>query len=105
MNLLGNAVRYTPPGETITISINTSLSGDVQVSFENPGPGLSPEESKRVFDRFVRFTKTRSQEGTGLGLAISESIMRLFGGSIAVYSSPQGPTRFMVNIPGGQVTK
>lgn len=105
VNLLGNAVRYTPPGEAITIGISTNLSGDVQVSFENPGPGLSPEESKRVFDRFVHFPKTHSPEGTGLGLAISESIMRLFGGSIAVYSSPQGPTRFVVNIPGGQVTK
>ncbi|CAN7753571.1 ATP-binding protein [Variovorax sp. LjRoot290] len=92
LNLLVNAIRVSPPGAPIRL--NSRLDQGVwQLSLQDQGPGLTPEQCERVFERFVRFVDSGADEkedrGTGLGLAISRSIVGLHGGTISAH--PAGP--------------
>jgi two-component system heavy metal sensor histidine kinase CusS len=84
-NLLENALRYTPAGGTIQVSI-TAGPVSSQVSVKDTGCGIAAEHLPRVFDRFYRADSSRSSQGSGLGLALVKSIMELHGGSAAVAS-------------------
>jgi len=100
-NLIGNALRYTPPGGHVELSL--AVEGAlVAISVSDDGPGLSPEQAARVFERFYRAEPSRSRDagGSGLGLAITKSLVEAMGGTIAVSSpSPGGGTRFTVRLP------
>lgn len=88
-NLLSNALRYTPSGPAIHLrAVNTEHGVDVSV--ENPGRGIAPEHLDKLFDRFYRVDRSRSDSAnsTGLGLSIVNSIMELHGGSVSVQSEP-----------------
>lgn len=88
-NLLSNALRYTPSGLAIHLrAVNTEHGVDVSV--ENPGRGIAPEHLDKLFDRFYRVDRSRSDSAnsTGLGLSIVNSIMELHGGSVSVQSEP-----------------
>ncbi len=90
VNLLDNAIRYSPPGETVTVSV-TPLPGSVAVSVQDHGPGIPPEEQARVFERFYRADKSRARKGeggAGLGLAIAQTLVEAHGGHITLESSP-----------------
>lgn len=100
-NLLSNAIRHTPAGE----SVRVCLKGDDQtthVAIENPSTRISAEHLPRLFHRFYRIdpARRRQDEGAGLGLAIVKSIIDAHRGSIAVMSGDQG-TRFSVSLPTG----
>src|SRR2546423_10305484 len=75
-NLVENAVRHTPAGGSIAISITGS-----SVSVKDTGSGIAPEHLPRVFDRFYRADASRSSESVGLGRAIDKSIMTCHGGT------------------------
>lgn len=100
-NLIGNALRYTPPGGHVELSL--AVEGAlVAISVSDDDPGLSPEQAARVFERFYRAEPSRSRDagGSGLGLAITKSLVEAMGGTIAVSSpSPGGGTRFTVRLP------
>ncbi len=82
LNLLSNALNYTPSGKRITLT-SELLAGGWRVAFEDEGPGVPPAERERIFDRFVRLAHTAQHEkGSGLGLAISRSIITLHHGRI-----------------------
>jgi len=81
-NLLDNAIKYTPPGGTINVSVLTT-DETLQLCVEDSGPGLSPEERLRVFDRFYRVTGSPGG-GSGLGLAIVKTIADLHSAMIAM---------------------
>jgi signal transduction histidine kinase len=90
VNLLDNAIRYSPPGKTVTVSVAT-LPGIVTVSVQDHGPGIPPEEQARVFERFYRADKSRVRKGeggAGLGLAIAQTLVEAHGGRIWLESSP-----------------
>lgn len=98
-NLLSNALRYTPSGQTIRLrAVNTGQGADIVV--ENPGQGIAPEHLDKLFDRFYRVDRSRSDSAnsTGLGLSIVKSIMELHGGSVSVQSGA-GHTRFTLHFP------
>jgi two-component system heavy metal sensor histidine kinase CusS len=99
-NLLANAIRYTPQGETIALR-GFVRADEVVVSVENPGKGIDAEQLERIFERFFRGDRSRSDSANsaGLGLAIVKSIMDLHSGSVAVQSQVAGPTRFDLRFP------
>lgn len=100
VNIVSNAVKYTPDGGHIVIS--GGLAGqEVYLSVEDDGAGIPYEDQPRVFERFYRVDKARSREsgGTGLGLAIAAEIVRRHNGRIELDSEPGRGTRMTVLLP------
>lgn len=87
-NLLDNALKHTPPGETIHIQAHTNPDS-MEVFFIDRGPGLPEGASERVFERFYQTDKSRSglQRGVGLGLSIAREIVLAHGGTIRAYNN------------------
>lgn len=100
VNLLENALQYTPKKGRITITMSKSDRFMI-VSVEDTGIGMTPEDIKYVFDRFWRADKARlrHQGGSGLGLAIAQSIAQLHRGEISVSSQLGVGTSFRVRLP------
>jgi len=93
MNLIGNALKFTPAGGTITISF--AMQGDlIATSVKDTGKGLRPEDMPRLFQKFGMIEKnyqtTSPAQGTGLGLYLSRAIVQMHGGSITVSSEGEG---------------
>lgn len=94
-NLVENAIRYTPPGKKITLSLECGR--DVcRFVVADEGQGISAAQLPRIFDRFFRSDVSRSRQssGTGLGLSIVAAIVRAHGGEVQVHSEPGRGTRF-----------
>ncbi len=100
VNLLDNAIKYTPSGGTVTLKVFTQEDKAVTEVQDN-GIGIPPEAVPRVFDRFFRVDKARSRElgGAGLGLAIVKSICVAHGGRVEVQSEEGTGSRFTVSLP------
>jgi signal transduction histidine kinase len=100
LNLLDNAIKYTPSGGTVTAG--WGIDGDrAELWVRDSGIGIAKEDSERVFDRFYRVDKARSRTegGAGLGLSICRWIAEAHGGSISVRSEPGQGTTFTVRLP------
>jgi signal transduction histidine kinase len=99
-NLLDNAFRHSPPGAPVQLAA-TRRNGWAVVTVADAGPGLSPAEQERVFERFWRSDSARSREsgGTGLGLAIVRRIAESHGGEVAVRSEPGSGSTFELRLP------
>ena len=97
-NLLVNAIRHTPSGETVRLELNTADEGEIGIVVENSGAPIPPEHLPRLFDRFYRVDPSRQESGAGLGLAIVKSIVNAHGGRIEV-TSAAGITRFCITLP------
>jgi signal transduction histidine kinase len=98
VNLLDNAVKYTPTGGTITVSVEQS-DGRVVTSVSDTGIGISEENLPKIFTRFFKCDSSRSQAGCGLGLNLAKAIVQSHGGSISVTSSPGKGSTFTVSLP------
>ena len=100
LNLLENAVKYTPAGGSITVKLGES-NGEVNFSVADTGIGIAPQHLPHIFDRFYRADKARSRQqgGVGLGLAIAQQITQLHGGNIAVVSQLGVGSEFTVTLP------
>jgi signal transduction histidine kinase len=97
-NLLSNAIGFSPPGETVTISAARSREG-VTFRVADHGPGIPPELLDRVFARFESHTLGSQHRGAGLGLSLVRSLMALHGGSIAIDSEPGKGTVAICTFP------
>jgi two-component system, OmpR family, heavy metal sensor histidine kinase CusS len=97
-NLVDNAVRFTPDGGRIEITLTTTLEY-AEIAVEDTGCGIAAENISRVFDRFYRVDASRSSEGTGLGLALVKSIADLHGAAVAVSSELGCGTRVTLRFP------
>jgi len=99
-NLLDNAVKYSPPGGTVTLRMRKS-DAEVTMDVIDEGAGVAQEDLKRVFDRFwqIDSSNQRIRQGSGLGLTISQAIMELHGGSIDGTSEIGKGTCFTVHLP------
>ena len=96
-NLLDNAIKYTPPGGKVTLSITAEAAG-AKVKITDPGVGIDEKDIHRIFDRFYRGDKSRSTAGSGLGLSLALAIVRAHGGDITVKTTDSGST-FTVSLP------
>ena len=99
-NLLGNAVKFSPPGATVSIGVD-ELDGEVLFSVEDEGPGIPADQLEAIFDRFrqVGATNGRATAGFGLGLAISRSIVAMHAGRIWAESANGHGSTFWVALP------
>ncbi len=100
INLMGNAVKFTREGGvTVRVGMKKNAREHLLIEVEDTGPGISPENQKRLFQSFVQFAEAGAQKGTGLGLAISRQFMALMGGTISVESTPGKGSVFRVDLP------
>jgi len=100
INLVANAIRFTPPGGTVTVDISPAGHGGTLVTVKDTGSGIAPEHLPRIFDRFYQVEASRSGGGAGLGLALVRTIMTLHGGSVTATSEPGRGTSFQLDFPG-----
>jgi signal transduction histidine kinase len=101
-NLLYNAIRYTPKGGSITITMKVlQETNNVEVIVADSGAGIEPGDLPYIFDRFYKKDKTRhsSSGGSGLGLSIAKEIVELHGGIINAYNPPEGGSVFEMRFP------
>jgi signal transduction histidine kinase len=102
LNLVTNAIKYTPQGGTIDLTL-AEQDGDVTLAVRDTGIGIAPGDLPHIFERFWRADPARSRTGerpgTGLGLAITKWIAEAHGGSITVQSRPGRGTTFIVRLP------
>jgi two-component system OmpR family sensor kinase len=99
-NLVQNALRHTPAGTPVTVSV-TARDGHAVLAVRDEGPGMTAEHAARVFERFYRAdpSRTRGSGGTGLGLSIVRSIAEAHGGLARVETSPGSGATFVVELP------
>ncbi|MGB9592761.1 MAG: ATP-binding protein [Anaerolineae bacterium] len=100
LNLLDNAVKYTPRGGRVTVQAEARRK-EICVRISDTGPGIAPEHIPHLFERFYRVETARSRDtgGAGLGLAVAYEIARWHGGSLEVASKPGEGTTFQVCLP------
>ena len=99
-NLLGNALKYTPAGGTVTLRAER-IPGFVLISVQDTGPGISAQHQARIFERFYRVdaSRGRSAGGLGVGLTVSKTLVEAMGGSIYLESEPGAGTTFFFTLP------
>ncbi|MFE4754946.1 sensor histidine kinase [Streptomyces mirabilis] len=99
-NLVGNAVTHTHPGTSIRIGVGT-IADHAVLEVADDGPGLTAEQSTRIFERFYRAdtSRTRATGGSGLGLAIAHSLVTAHAGHITVDSAPGRGATFRIALP------
>ncbi|WP_256757400.1 sensor histidine kinase [Cohnella sp. WQ 127256] len=101
-NLLYNALRYTPEGGAITITMRTQINNPIaEVLVADNGIGIEPDDLPFIFDRFYKKEKSRNSStgGSGLGLSIAKEVVELHGGQINVYNSTEGGSVFRIQLP------
>ncbi|MGI4866932.1 MAG: two-component regulator propeller domain-containing protein [Janthinobacterium lividum] len=111
-NLLANALRFTPMGGRITLSVTNcppavaTPAGSVELTVQDTGPGIEPEHLPYLFDRFYQAGSTSgsARQGTGIGLALVRELVALHGGTVAVSSPPGQGACFVVRLPRGLLT-
>lgn len=99
-NLMANAVQHTPDTSPITVRVGTA-GDDAVLEVADQGPGMTPEDAQRVFERFYRTdsSRARASGGTGLGLSIVDSLVYAHGGRVTVTTAPRQGCCFRVSLP------
>lgn len=98
--VLDNAVKFSPPGGSITVT-TAACSDGVEIAVRDTGPGLAPAELERATDRFWRSPTQSNVEGSGLGLAIAARTAALAGGTLQLELPPGGGLQVVTRLPGG----
>jgi signal transduction histidine kinase len=98
-NLVDNAIKYTPAGGSIEVTVNTVNNDAVAITVQDTGIGISEKDMPRVFERFYRCDPSRSEAGIGLGLSFVRAIARAHGGDITVAGGPNRGSTFKVTLP------
>lgn len=98
LNLLGNAIRYSPQGSQVWLRLEGEGSR-ARVIVADQGPGLSVDQQIRVFEKFERLGRSGEDGGSGLGLYISRRLARAMGGDLMVESAPGQGARFVLELP------
>ena len=98
VNLLDNALKFTPAGGTVTVAVATEGTSAI-LSVADTGPGIEPVDLPFVFDRFYRSQTARSTQGVGLGLAIVKGLVEAHGGTVDAAGAAGGGAVFTVRLP------
>ncbi|HET9925491.1 MAG TPA: ATP-binding protein [Methylomirabilota bacterium] len=101
INLVDNAVKYTPEGGSVTVTAHDVGDGTIEVAVADTGIGIPPADLPRITERFYRVDKARSRElgGTGLGLAIVKHLVVAHGGELRIESEPERGTTVRFTLP------
>lgn len=99
MNLLSNAMKFTPAGGRISVSI-TETEESICATISDTGIGMTEEQQKRIYEKFYQADHSHRTEGSGLGLPLVRRIVDICGGKVEVHSAPERGSRFSVYLPG-----
>ncbi|MBX9687762.1 MAG: HAMP domain-containing histidine kinase [Candidatus Obscuribacterales bacterium] len=99
INLLSNAIKFSSQGQAIRIASQESRNGELIITIEDSGRGISPDLQERIFEQFVSSSGDDNPEGTGLGLSICKAIIEEHGGSIGCESEEGKGSRFWFSLP------
>lgn len=102
LNLVGNAIRYSPDGSHIWIRLEEA-GAMARIIVADQGPGMSAAQAAKVFNKFERLGRSNEDGGTGLGLYISRRLARAMGGELSVDSAPGQGARFILDLPTVQL--
>lgn len=100
LNLLDNAVKFSPRGGTVRVSLSTTDGRSALLEVADSGPGIAGEDLPRVFDRFYRSREARTLPGSGLGLAIVRQAAQRHGGQVYAGRAPEGGALLSLRLPG-----
>jgi two-component system sensor histidine kinase MprB len=100
LNLLDNAVKFSPQGSAVRVRLTTSQDGFALLEVADQGQGIDDEDLPRVFDRFYRSQEARTLPGSGLGLAIVQQAAIRHGGEVVAGRAPEGGALFIMRLPG-----
>ena len=98
INLLDNALKYTPVGSSIEISAQANPQ-HLRIEVLDRGPGIPEDDLKRIFDKFYRLPVPEGVRGTGLGLSICKGIVEAHGGNIRAENRTGGGLRIAIQLP------
>lgn len=98
-NLLDNAIKYTPTGGRVEVTVNAQDDHAVSLIVKDTGIGISKKDRSRIFERFYRCDPSRSEAGIGLGLSFARAIVRAHGGDITVISEVDQGSTFTITLP------
>jgi len=103
LNLLDNAAKYGPPGQTITVGTTRDRDG-VRIWIDDEGPGVEMSDRGRVWEPYVRLAREsdRGTGGSGIGLAVVRELVELHGGRCTMEASPSGGARIVVTLPASE---
>ncbi|MFH1156435.1 MAG: ATP-binding protein [Pseudomonadota bacterium] len=102
-NIIDNALKYTPSGGSVAVSVEKGSSGALKIRVADTGHGILPQDLNRIFDRFYRGDPSRSQQGSGLGLSLVKAVVSEHGGSVEVTSAQGQGSTFLITLPIGNV--
>ncbi len=104
VNIIHNAVKYSPAGGTISVRVIREIDGHVRFEIADEGSGIPPEHAARIFDRFYRVDKGRSSNvsGAGLGLSIAQWSVQMHDGEIQQKSVPGAGCTFQIRLPAAK---
>ncbi|MFJ7212184.1 ATP-binding protein [Amycolatopsis sp. NPDC098790] len=100
LNLLDNAVKFSPPDATVWVRLYPLGDGTAVVEVADAGPGIADEDLPKVFDRFYRSSEARTLPGSGLGLAIVKHAAERHGGAVYASQAPEGGALMTIRLPG-----
>jgi signal transduction histidine kinase len=101
-NLIDNALRYSPDGGRVRVTLAPGSAGSVELAVDDEGPGIPPELRERIFEKYVRLARSRGEDlGRGLGLSLCRLAVEAHGGRIRVDAAPSGGSSFRVSLPTG----
>jgi len=103
LNLLDNAIRYSPAGTSITMSVGSEGSA-IAIDVIDRGPGIPARHQEKIFERFYRVDEARSRAtgGAGIGLAVARSVLELQHGSLRMTSQEGQGSTFQIRLPAAR---
>jgi PAS domain S-box-containing protein len=104
-NLVGNAIKFTPAGGRVLVTLEAAPDGGASIRVSDSGPGIPPEELPSIFERYRQGQASNHSGGVGLGLAIARGIVEAHGGRIAAENRPEGGASVWFTLPGAEAAE